>query len=50
MSDEPSKRGGPQDGERSISGRACLPLLIVMIGIVGAITAALGHVIAAVIA
>lgn len=24
-------RGGPVDGERSISGRACLPLLAIMI-------------------
>jgi hypothetical protein len=37
-------------GQRSISGRACLPLLIVMIGIVGMISAAIGHVILAVIA
>lgn len=26
-----SSRGGPVDGERSISGRACLPVLVVMI-------------------
>lgn len=26
-------RGGATDGQRSISGRACLPILIVMIGL-----------------
>lgn len=29
----PSKRGGPVEGERSISGRACLPVLIALIGV-----------------
>jgi hypothetical protein len=28
-----SERGGAVDGERSISGRACLPVLIALIGI-----------------
>ncbi len=28
--DKPKDRGGPSDGERSISGRACLPLLLAM--------------------
>jgi hypothetical protein len=37
-------------GQRSISGRACLPLLIVMIGISGLIAAGLGYAIVAVIA
>jgi len=45
-----SERGPAVAGQRSVSGRACLPLLIVMIGIVGMITAGLGYVIAAVIA
>lgn len=26
-------RGGPVDGERSISGRACLPIALAMIGL-----------------
>jgi len=43
-------RGGPNDGGRSISGRACLPLLIVMIGLVALLAAGLGHLVVAVIA
>lgn len=42
-------RGGAVNGQRSISGRACLPLLIVMIGIAGLITAVFGYAIVAVI-
>lgn len=43
-------RGGPNDGgERSISGRACLPLLIVMIGLAALLTAGLGHLVIQVI-
>jgi hypothetical protein len=30
MTDKPSDRGGPVDGQRSISGRACLPVLIAL--------------------
>lgn len=42
-------RGGPVDGERSISGRACLPLLIVMFGIAALLVGSLAVVAAAVI-
>jgi len=43
---KPNTRGGPVDGQRSVSGRACLPLLIALVGI----TAGVGAVIMAVIA
>lgn len=42
-------RGGPVDGERSISGRACLPLLILMFGIAALLVGSFAVVAAAVI-
>lgn len=44
-----SDRGGPVDGERSISGRACLPLLVAMIMTAAALLGSVGAVAAAVL-
>ena len=44
-----SERGGPADSERSISGRACLPVLIALIGIAAVMVGSFGAVTVAII-
>jgi hypothetical protein len=49
MPDKPKDKGGPGDHyptERSISGRACLPVLIAMIGIVVVLVSAIAGLVA----
>lgn len=47
MNNKNPDRGGPTDGERSISGRACLPVLIALIGITAILVSSFAAVTAA---